>query len=194
MSVNLKGEEEMKAQPKQEEAQQQTELERIEGKIAEVTTRRETMVKAAAEASQFLARRQQILGGELLNSSDHQASLEFITSERIRIEGLEEAKKQATAQLAQLEAERDTINHALAIKAYEAKVNEAEEKLLAAFATLQELSATINGIVLDPPKGYATDYTKQVRNLFGHLHGMDFHAKLRDLTPRFPEYFQQVTK
>ena len=193
MLVNVskfeRGEEEMKAQP-----QAQTELERIEGKIAEVTARRETMLKAAGEASQFLAERQRILGGQLLNSSDHQASLEFIASERIRIEGLEEAKKQATAQLAQLEAERDTINHTLAIKAYEAQVNEAEGTLLAAFAKLQELSATINGIVLDPPKGYATDHTRQVRNLFGHMREMDFHTKLRDLTPRFPDYFQQVTK
>lgn len=172
----------------------QTELERIESKIVEVAARRETMVKAAGEAKQFLAKREKLLGSQLLDSSDYQDSLDFIASERVRIEGLEEAQKQATAQLEQLEIERDTINGTLAIKAYEAQVAEAEGKLLAALATLTELSATIHRIELAPPKGYATDQTEKVRQFWLHLRGLDFHSKLGDLAPRFPEYFQQVTK
>ena len=180
----------MKAQP-------QTELEKIESKIAEVTARRETMAKAAREAKQLLAQREKVLGSQLLDSSDYQDSLDFIASERVRIEGLEEAQKQATAQLAQLETDRDTINSDIANKAYEAQVSEAEGKLTAALATLTELSATIYGIELTKPKKYKNDKAERVRQLWLHLREMDFHGKLNDLTPRFPEYstsFQRVTK
>ena len=179
----------MKAQP--------TELEKIEAKIAEATARRATMVKASSEASKFLAERQKALGSQLLNSADYQDSVDFIASERVRIEGLAEAQKQAAAQLVQLETDRDTINSDIANKAYEAQVSEAEGKLTAALATLTELSATIYGIELTKPKKYKNDKAERVRQLWLHLREMDFHGKLNDLTPRFPEYstsFQRVTK
>ncbi len=175
----------------------QTELERIESKIAETTARRETMRKAQREARLVLRAREEALGGQLLNSGDYQDSVDFIASERVRIEGLEEAQKQATAQLAQLEADRDTINSDIANKAYEVQVSEAEGKLTAALATLTELSATIYGIQLAKPKKYKNDKAERVRQLWLHLRDMDFHGKLNDLAPRFPEYseyFKRVTK
>ena len=184
----------MKAQPKQEEAQQQTELERLEDEITATLDRQQELSREETLSRSALKQREATLGSELLQGVAYQDSIQFIQGEKVRIIGILEAERQLSDKLSQLVAERDAINGTLAVKAYEAQVAEAEGKLIAAFTTLQELSATINGIVLAPPRGYATDQTEKVRNLWNHLRGMDFHIKLGDLAPRFPDYFQKVKK
>lgn len=174
-------------------------LQEVNQQIADLEARRLDLSRQRNAAKEELREKERQLSRELLAGRPVKAMLETIAQERTLTGALDEAIKQADADLEPLAKERAQIEQAISFENYAATIQTVKEKLLTCIRHLDGMKEQLSGIFLDKPRGFPmNDETEIVENMHGQLLELKIPVivgEFERIAPQFvAEARQAVTK
>lgn len=159
----------------------ENQLKEVNQKIDNLAARRTELLQEQTASKAAIDEKERGLGAEILaNGAEAQTTtLDFISRERAKVAGLEDAMHQADAQLSELRIQKGTIEQEIAREAYRGIVKETETTMHEFFDLIdQAVDKLEQAETLGPPLSGMGEYEIDAAELIINLRE---HAKEKDL-------------
>ncbi len=166
----------------------------LEKSIAQLTTQRDELRAERNRTDIAVRGKQERLGERLVAHEDITDDVQYISSETVRISGLDTADEQLETKIATQQAELETTQRRLQIHTFETVHADNREHLIAAYALLFEAQhelATFRRA--DKPRDYEASPSAELTiNAYEHAAGLDLYRWLLDMQERMPSFIKAV--
>jgi hypothetical protein len=172
----------------------QNQLDQITKEIAQLEAQRLELQGEQNAARTAIKDKEASLGQAILSRKPIEASVSFISAERVRVDGLMDADRQLDARIAELRTQRAEVKYQMAIAQYDASIAETREKLLAAFALLYDVvDVAASARVVYPPRDFTpSKESREVFNMRGQLAEIDLYRKVLELERIAPAFMKEA--
>ena len=172
----------------------QKELDSITQEIAKLESRRKEFETARMAAQAAITERESTLGKSMIADKKIDDDLQFISRERVRADGLENASAQLTQQLEAAQTKRAEIELAIAAEEYEQTSLSVKSTVISALRDLISADKKLQTVpAYGPPRGYSpSKETRLIKDALGLVLEMDLYRKLIDYQDRIPSFMQEA--
>lgn len=173
-----------------------SDLKMIDKRLSELEARRTELQLEEHAAREAIKAEAASLSASLLNKAATGQSVQVLSGERVRIDGLKEAVVLADSQLSDLRKQRAGVEYDLAVAEYEDSTADVGRILVGCFKLLYQVIEQRAAISpLKPPRGYTPSAeTRAIRDMVQQLDEVNVRKKLYAFEEMAPGLMKQASQ